>query len=62
MILGLVSPDDAATISELVEAAQHENKTRTLELGFKTIKVPPTTEIPPEIEAPLPKKSICVTM
>ena len=42
VILGLVSPDDTAAISELVEAAQHENKTRTLKLGFKTIKVPPS--------------------
>ena len=50
VILGLVSPDDTATISELVEAAQHENKTRTLALGFKTIKVPPS------------KKSKCVIM
>ena len=50
VILGLVSPDDTATISELVEAAQHENKTRTLNLGFKTIEVPPRTEIPTVVE------------
>ena len=48
--LSLVSPDDTATISELVEAVQHENKTRTLALGFKTIEVPPS------------KKSRCVIM
>ena len=47
---GLVSPDDTSTISELVEAAQHENKIRTLDLGFKTIKVPP------------PRKFKCVIM
>ena len=41
-ILGLVSPDDTATISELVEAAQHENNTRTLNLGFEIIEVPPS--------------------
>ena len=58
VILGLVSPDDTATISELVEAAQHEYIARTLKLGFKTIKVPPTTKIPPEIEVPLPRKSM----
>ena len=40
-IEGLVSPDDTATISDLVEAAQHETKTKTLTLGFKTIRVPP---------------------
>ena len=39
-ILGLVSPDDTATISELVKAAQHKNKTRTLNVGFYTIEVP----------------------
>ena len=50
VILGLVSPDDTATISELVEAAQHKNKTRILDLGFKTINVPPS------------KKSKCVIM
>ena len=42
VILGLVSPDDTATISELVEAAQHENNTRTLKLGFEIIEVPPS--------------------
>ena len=62
VILGLVSPDDTATISELVEAAQHENKTRTLKLGFKTIEVPPKTEVPPEIIIRLPKKLKCVTL
>ena len=56
MILGLVSPDDTAAISELVEAAQHENETRTLELDFKTIKVPPMIESPPS------EKSKCVIM
>ena len=39
-ILGLVSPDDTAAISELVKAAQHKNKTRTLNVGFYTIEVP----------------------
>ena len=41
VILGLVSPDDTATKSELVKAVQHKNKTRTLDLGFGTIKVRP---------------------
>ena len=50
LILGVVSPDDTAAISELVEAAQHENKTRTLKLDFKTINILPRTEIPPVIE------------
>ena len=40
VIEGLESPDDTTTISDLVKAAQHENKTKTLKLGFKTIKVP----------------------
>ena len=40
VIEGLVSPDDTSTISDLVKAAQHENRTKTLKLGFKTIKVP----------------------
>jgi len=29
VIAGLASPDDFATISDLMEAAQHKNKTRT---------------------------------
>ena len=41
VVEGLVSPDDTATISDLVEAAQHETKTKKLNLGFKTIQVPP---------------------
>ena len=41
VVEGLVSPDDTATISGLVEAAQHQTKTKTLNLGFKTIQVPP---------------------
>ena len=41
VVEGLVSPDDTATISGLVEAAQHETKTKKLNLGFKTIQVPP---------------------
>ena len=41
VVQGLVSPDDTATISGLVEAAQHETKTKKLNLGFKTIQVPP---------------------
>ena len=57
VILGLVSPDDTTTISELVEAAQHESKTRTLALGLETI-----IEVPPIIEVPLTKKSKCVIM
>ena len=47
VIKGLVFPDDTAAISELVEAAQHENQTRILKLGFKTIKVPPMIESHP---------------
>jgi len=53
MINGLVSPDDTDTISELVEAAQHENETRTLNLGFKTIELPPSNK-----ETPPPKKKL----
>ena len=41
VILGLVSPNDTAATSKLVEAAQHKNQRRTLRLGFKTIEVPP---------------------
>ena len=41
VIRGLVSPDDTPTISELVEAARHENKTRTLKLGFETKEIRP---------------------
>ena len=41
VVEGPVSPDDTATISGLVEAAQHETKTKKLNLGFKTIQVPP---------------------
>ena len=68
MILGLVSPDDTTTISELVDAAQHENKTRTLALDLETIKVPPRTQVPtvvkesPVTEVSLPSKSKCVFM
>ena len=64
-ILGLVSPDDTDTILELAKAAQHENITRIFKLGFKTIELPPRTEVPPVvedspvIECPLP---ICVIM
>ena len=36
----LVSPHDADTISELMEAAQHEYRRRILELGFKSIEIP----------------------
>ena len=67
-IVDVVSPGDTATISELVEAAQHENKTRTLELSFKTIEVPPRTQVPtvvedsPVTEVRLPSKSKCVFM
>ena len=43
-IVGIVSPDDTATISELVEAAQHEYRTRTLELDFETITIPPSNK------------------
>ena len=66
VILGLVSPDDTVAISELVEAAQHENKTRTLELGFEKKEVPPRTKVPtvvdesPVTEVPLPSRSKCV--
>ena len=45
VVQGLVSPDDTATISGLVEAAQHETKTKKLNLGFKTIQVPPKNPI-----------------
>ena len=45
VVEGLVSPDDTATISGLVEAAQHETKTKKLNLGFKTIQVPPKNPI-----------------
>ena len=41
VVEGLVSPDDTATISDLVEAAQHETKIKKLNLGFRTIQVPP---------------------
>ena len=41
VIEGLVSPDDTTTISDLVEAAQHETKSKKLNLGFKTIQVSP---------------------
>ena len=41
VVEGLVSPDDTATISDLVEAAQHETKTKELNLSFQTIQVPP---------------------
>ena len=41
VVEGLVSPDDTATITDLVEAAQHETKTKKLNPGFKTIQVPP---------------------
>ena len=34
VVEGLVSPDDTATITDLVEAAQHETKTKKLNLGF----------------------------
>ena len=55
-ICGLVSPDDTATISELMEAAQHKYRTRTLNLGFKII------EVLPAIVVPLPRKSKCDIM
>ena len=42
VIWGLVSPSDDTAISELVEAAQHEKRTRILELDYKTINVPPS--------------------
>ena len=62
-ILGLVSPDDTTTISELAEAAQHDNVTRTLKLGFKTVKVPPRTDVSPAVEdSPLPSESECIFM
>ena len=41
VVEGLVSPDDTATISDLVEAAQHETKPKKINLGFQTIQVPP---------------------
>ena len=41
VVEGLVSPDDTATISDLVEAAKHETKTKKLNLGFKTIEFSP---------------------
>ena len=41
VVEGLVSPDDTANISGLEEAAQHETKTKKLNLGFKTRQVPP---------------------
>ena len=60
VIRGIVSPDETDTISELVEAVKHENKTRVLELGFRKIIVPPRTQVPtvvedsPATEVPLP--------
>ena len=68
VIRGLVCPDDTATISELVEAAQHESETITLKLGFEKIEVPPRTQVPtvvedsPATEVPLPSQSKCVFM
>ena len=41
VVEGLVSPDDTATISDLVKAAQHETETKKINVGFKTIQVPP---------------------
>ena len=37
---GLVSPDDAAGVAELVAATQHQTQNRLLYLGFKTLTVP----------------------
>ena len=37
---GLVSAEDSSAISDLIEAAQHERKKRTLRLGFKDLVVP----------------------
>ena len=37
---GLVSRGDTATISALVEAAQHETRSRKLDLGFQVITIP----------------------
>ena len=37
---GLVSAEDNSAISDLIEAAQHERKKRTLKLGFKDLVIP----------------------
>ena len=37
---GLVSRGDTATVSALVEAAQHETRSRKLDLGFQVITIP----------------------
>ena len=37
---GLVSPDDAAAVADLVAATQHDTQDRVLHLGFKSLIVP----------------------
>ena len=37
---GLVSPDDAVAVADLVDATQHDTQDRELHLGFKSLKVP----------------------
>ena len=40
IVHGLVSPDNTATIADLVAAAESEKRERTLDLGFKEIHIP----------------------
>ena len=40
LVEGLVSPDDAVAVADLVAAAQHDTQDRELHLGFKSLKVP----------------------
>ena len=47
MIYSLVSPDDTAVISELMEAVQHENNARKLQINMEIIDIPPRIEVLP---------------
>ena len=59
-VVGLVSSDDTATLSDLTEACQHKNITRTLQLVFKTVKVPPVEVY--ETVKPKSKSRVCVIL
>ena len=47
---GLVAPDDAVAVADLVAATQHDTQDRVLHLGFKYFKVPSKKSVVPQEE------------
>ena len=45
VVHGLISPDNTSAIADLVAAAECEETERTLDLGFKTIRIPPKRQV-----------------